>query len=796
MVGQPFPPVPAAPLPAAGSDVSEELPAAPGTPGRTVRLLGLDLPLPSMSDPSLIERRIAKLRWPLLLAAVLIPFCGLMPELIHLTPDVNDSAFHLGVARNTIEAVGERANPLDFWIPTWLCGYPLFHYYQPGPYLLLAALYFGLFKLVPLLTLYRLTTILAVSAFPLATCRAMRWLELPAESAWWGALLSCLVSANATYGIEMESFSWSGWGLYAQAVALPLLPLAVAGGWRALETGERSRRTLGYAALLAAALMGHVLYGYIAAISLAIAPFVAWRPDEIGRRLMRLVRFLAQSGALVAFFVVPLALHLTYHAKSLYDEVSKFDSHGARVILERLFSGNLLDHGRLPALTLLAAAGLYLCARKWLEERSALHGWIGCGFVLWTLLYFGRATWGSLMNLLPLSRGLHLERLSSGVHLFAILMGGIAMGSLARWCLGFESRSLRIGLASSLFAALLLPMLAERVGYLVHNARLVAAANARFEKEKKDFEPILQRLRAEPGRVYAGHSGNWGRDDTVGDVRVYHLLSAEAIDDIGNAPFTWPLPTDFQLQFNPTEKASYDLYDTRYLLTDQKTLVPPGGELLVRSGKHLLYRVPSEGAFSLVSVPLAVSGDKESTWYMTMSWVKGLWSRQKAHARLLFRGESPGGVPLVRMVDQFRFVQGGSLPADPVSIFDPPGLFMSHQPPPAIGSLRNSKLTRERGSVTADLKEPGIVLFKTTYHPSWKATIDGVSVQTLVLTPGLIGIPVPAGMHEVRVAYSPGWGKGVLLAAGLLAAFLLDGVEPRGRKPRFARVLRPEPRPA
>ena len=99
MVGQPFPPVPAAPLPAAGRDVSEELPAAPGTPGRTVRLLGLDLPLPSMSDPSLIERRIAKLRWPLLLAAVLIPFCGLMPELIHLTPDVNDSAFHLLMVR-------------------------------------------------------------------------------------------------------------------------------------------------------------------------------------------------------------------------------------------------------------------------------------------------------------------------------------------------------------------------------------------------------------------------------------------------------------------------------------------------------------------------------------------------------------------------------------------------------------------------------------------------------------------------------------------------------------------------
>ena len=37
-------------------------------------------------------------------------------------------------------AIREGANPLDFWVPTWLCGFPLFRYYQPGPYLLLAAL--------------------------------------------------------------------------------------------------------------------------------------------------------------------------------------------------------------------------------------------------------------------------------------------------------------------------------------------------------------------------------------------------------------------------------------------------------------------------------------------------------------------------------------------------------------------------------------------------------------------------------------------------------------------------------
>ena len=39
----------------------------------------------------------------------------------------------------------------------------------------------------------------------------------------------------------------------------------------------------------------------------------------------------------IAFFVVPLMLHSAYHAKSLYDEAAKFDSHGAKVILTWLF---------------------------------------------------------------------------------------------------------------------------------------------------------------------------------------------------------------------------------------------------------------------------------------------------------------------------------------------------------------------------------------------------------------------------------------------------------------------------
>jgi hypothetical protein len=711
------------------------------------------------------RRRLRVLSRVLLCGGVLIPVFCLLPELLYLTPDLNDGAFHQGVARNTIAALREGLNPLDFWVPTWLAGYPLFHYYQPGPYLLLALGHFATAGTVSLLLLYRLFTIAALALFPATNYLALRWLGLPRETAGWGAFLACLVSARGSYGIELGSFTWSGWGLFAQALALPVLPLALAGGFRAI--GER-RRTVGYAALLAAAFMLHILYGYIAALSLGLVPFTFRRVREMGRRLVRLVRFYLQSFALIAFFVVPFALHLPYHAKSLYDAAEKFDSHGAAVVLEWLLGGRLLDEGRLPILTWLALAGLYMSVRRWLDHRRPAHGWLACGFVFWVLLYFGRATWGPLADLLPMSHGLHMERLSSGLQIFAIWLAAVALGSLSRWCMALASRPLRTGAGLAIGIVLVTPILAERTRYVIHNAALVSAAKAAFEHDAEDFEPVRGVVEAEAGRVYAGRSGNWGQSYRVGDVRVYHVLSAAAIEQIGNAPFSWPLSTDVQIQLDWPDQATYDLYDARFLLTDRER-PQDGATLLVHAGRNRLYRLPSEGPFALVSVPLAIEGATDDVWYMNVRWAKSAWARSHAHARLLIGGERIEGIPSIRMQGPFRYV-----PTDGTgsrNVFEPGLPFEG--PPPAVprGSLTAARASRQEASVIVDVDEPAVVLFKTTYHPWWRASLDGSPVSTMVLTPGFVGVQVSsAGTHELRLAYrAPIWKLGLLVIGVLLA---------------------------
>ncbi|HSP98294.1 MAG TPA: YfhO family protein [Candidatus Dormibacteraeota bacterium] len=709
----------------------------------------------------------------LLSLSVLVPLATLGADLFYLTPDVNDGAFHLGTIRNTIDAIGEGANPIDFWIPTWLYGFPLFHYYQPGPYLLVALLHALFGRVLSLLVLYRLTTLVAVAAFPLTTYAASRRLGLERETAVGGALAAGLVSGGYTYGIEPFSFTWAGYGLFAQAVALPLLPLALAEGWRAVDgRGPTIRQALA----LVAVFMAHILYGYIAAVSLGLAPLVARSAPELRRRLLGLTRFYVQVVALLAFFVVPLALDSAYHAKSLYDSADKFDSYGAAVVLTRLLGGALFDADRLPVLTCLALIGLYLCVRRWLEERSGVHGWIACGFVLWTLLYFGRPTWGRLVDLLPLGHGLHLERLSSGVQMFGFFLAAVAIGALWRWCLALERPWLRCMVSGGALVLLFAPAVAERVRYIQSSVRIVREGQQRYLAEAAEFAPMLERIQAEPpARVYAGHSADWGGKYCVGSVPVYQLLSGAGIANTLNAPFSWPLPTDFQYQFNLWDQTSYDLYDVRYVVTDQPWVQPPGGERIFQAGRHSLYRVASEGPFRLVNVPLAVAGDHESTWYLIKQWTMSRWPRQRAHARLLFAAAEVRAVPnALRMLDAFHWVRSGEPGGMARNVFDTPGVFDGPPPPPPSGTVKLISESRQEASASVDLPAAAVLMFKVTYHPGWRAWIDGQPAVTMLLTPGFTGVEVPAGRHLVRFEYRAGWLKTLLLFTGLLVALGLD----------------------
>ena len=75
-----------------------------------------------------------------------------------------------------------------------------------------------------------------------------------------------------------------------------------------------------------------------------------------------------------------------------------------------------------------------------------------------------------------------------------------------------------------------------------------------------------------------------------------------------------------------------------------------------------------------------------------------------------------------------------------------------------IDSTVYSKITEYKEAyLKADVNASGnnFLFFGTTYHPGWKALIDGNETKTYLTNHGYIGIIVPKGKHIVEFKFAP-----------------------------------------
>jgi hypothetical protein len=130
------------------------------------------------------------------------------------------------------------------------------------------------------------------------------------------------------------------------------------------------------------------------------------------------------------------------------------------------------------------------------------------------------------------------------------------------------------------------------------------------------------------------------------------------------------------------------------------------------------------------------------------------WARRATRANSL-----SGALALVR--------SGGFDPASEVVL---PG--SGDAPPPAgpAARLADVRVEPDRAAVRVDAPAPGHLIFSRTYLGAWKAKVDGMPARVLVANARDLAVAVPAGRHEVELAYdrSP-FRRGVALQ---LIAFL------------------------
>jgi len=438
-----------------------------------------------------------------------------------------------------------------------------------------------------------------------------------------------------------------------------------------------------------------------------------------------------------------------------------YDSYGHSAVLQGLVVGHLFDFDRFPSLTILVFVGLGVCLLRWREERCRISVAI---FLLWLLLFFGRAAWGPLIDLLPISHDLHMRRFIGGVHLGGICLLAVALAVPWRWAV-YRATVWYIAAALALALLVLLPVYSKRRSYLEENAFWIEEGQVQVAKDD-DLTALVEKLeQLPPGRVYAGHHSrsldHWSDQYRVGHLKVYYLLHAESLDMVGKGYHSFSLNSDVLINFDEQRWGHYNLYNARHVVAPGDQRFPAFVRPLQQFGRHRLYQVETTGYFDLVGSDLAFAGGRGDFYPAASSWLASGLPGIKQHPIVSLGSPSQEiPMPLSAAVDVIPQMEASAGPSRGAVLFEEVG-----------GNFFATDVRVELESW---------LLLKATYHPNWRATVDGVETDTVMLMPSFVGVQVPPGSHNVRIEYRPRRLRVILLSLGLLTLLLIWIVEKRG----------------
>ena len=658
--------------------------------------------------------------------------------------------------------------PLTSWFPYLGLGSPQFLHYQSLPAILTGAL--GI--VIGPDAAFRWTLYLLLSLWPLSVYAGARLFGAGRGAAAASAAVSPFLWSTVGIGYEQHAYIWTGFGVWTQLWAAITLPLAWGFSWRFIRDGRHALAAITATALTIAL---HFETGYLALVPIVLWPFVATGP--LLRRLGRAAVALVGSLLAAAWVIVPLLSERAWAAQNETLRGSSLaNGYGITRVLGWLITGQLLDHGRLPVITLLAAVGFALAVAR--SRRDADARALLIAFGVCVLLSSGRATFGGLATLLPGSSDIFFRRFMMGIQLTAVLFAGLGAAWLARTLSGearrararwHASRSLGRLAGSPVTEALaatvaivvvLAPAWLELGRYDSHNANAVAAQRAADATDGAKLRRLLARIRANGGgRVYAGQPTNWGAGLLVGSVPVFKYLESRDVDEVGYTLRTASLMTNPEYYFNDTNLSDYELFGIRYLIVPAGYLPPVRAKFLERSGPYSLWTLAHIGYTSIGTITGVLSADRTNLGARSIPLLK---SRLAQHGDVLRVEYGPG--PPSRLPN--------------ANVGRPSGAVLAE----------NARLTAGDASATVHLPKPGIVVLSATYDPGWSATVDGHRGRTFMVAPALVATRVPAGTHQVSFRYRGYQGYPVLFAICAVTLIVLLAVESRRRWRRRSRL--------
>jgi hypothetical protein len=640
-------------------------------------------------------------RAPLAGLAALTLLCGfLYAGVFRGEPAGDDNTFHLAEITHLARCLA--AGDLDWWNPSANLGFASGYYYQVLPQLVPAALAAGT-GTDPLFW-FQLAIAAALVLAPAAAYRGLRLVGGSGGQALGAAtaVAFCLSASKWGHGPDGTFMV----GLYTQTWALAAFPLALGAGVRWLDDGRGLGAAAGWGVFVG---LCHPFAGVALGVGLGAGELVhslLARPDA-GRRGARLVGLggLLIAGSACAWLPVLID----------YDGFGGFPHRvpgeagpGLAALAADLVSGRILDTGRPPVLTWLVPVGL-LATVPW---RARLGGAalayaallaIGPSLVTPDDLFPAVRFFGALQIVLAMIAG----------------AGAVAVGERL-WARAGASRRPRDARAALAAAGVAVTLVAVVPGAVTIRSRVRVADD--FPAIARDqLGELMPAIRAAgPGRQQArgGAEAHW-----------LNLLPSvhagrPALLQMGGAALQSSPSYVFLHELRGGEHAlrAARLFDAPLVLTRREHAEAFGGTELAASADLVLLALPAPGLVSPVQVMGELPPGRRAARAAALRWLASPLPEQDRV--LAYHGHGVAGPP-------------------------PAGRVVAYQRrPPGAGP--DITATVEATATTT-------IAVRESWHPRWRATLDGRPLPVRRVTPDAMAVDVPAGSHAVAWQFDRPW---------------------------------------
>jgi Bacterial membrane protein YfhO len=695
---------------------------------------------------------------------------------------LNDSSVHEQMVRFAAARIGSGHDPLTSWFPYLGLGSPQFLHYQSLPAILtgLAGLAIG-----PEAA-FRWSLYLLLCLWPIAIYGSARVFGLSRAASASAAVVAPLLHSVPGIGYEQHAYLWTGYGVWTQLWGSWALPFAWALTWRAMADKRFIAPAGGLVALTAAF---HFETGYLAFAAIPVMPFLI--RDGLAARLARAAGLLATALLAAGWVILPLLLYSRWAGiNQALAGTPLTDGYGARQTLTWLATGDLLDDGHLPVITLLAAAGLITAlvrCRTSGPERALI-----ALLVTSLLLAFGRTTFGDLTAIIPGSADLFFRRFLMGAQLAAIYLAGLGTARIADQAArlaGSRARALtrrRPALGKPVpVLALAATAAAAGLSYLYPAWHYLATYDAAtgnvittqvYYQASRPQAAAVAAVRAAigehgPGRAFAGQMPAPGYP-AIGLVPLYAYLESQDIDEVGYTLRTASLMTQPEDHFDPANPGDYPLFGVRYLVLPARPGLrpPPAAVLIYRDAGLRLYELSASSYFRVADTVGTISANRADIGSQTAPYLASAQPGRDEYLTVGYAADRPARPTLT----------------NPNRAANPPGTVTAERADLADGTA----------SAVVHLRRRAAVVLSVSFDPGWTATVDGRPAAIQMVAPALLAVTAPPGSHHVDFRYVGYGGYPELFAlavAGLLTAAALTRTRQKKGHDEVRVALSPTP---